>query len=386
MLTIFLLSLVAAAAQAATIQGTPQMLSWTAKTLRPWDGNSQNFPDGKTWAVRENPVDSQSSFIMNIVPNFRLSGPSSLISDLNTSAGANESLYPDAIPNMSGVNWVQLPSRSPVLSATQTGLRGNGTLYDEGSWWIMSAFRLAETSQQSVNQDHMIGFEHNEDYWQNTGVATDCTYKSIGVRYSDDLGLSWTRSLPILTSRKQPDDPKECDGYTGIGDFAAMWQPIKKEWIVYAQAGPLVMSRSSDPLASPGSWENYDPVNSTTAPGFIGPASGQPLAHGDLETIPGSNPSIIYDEITNKWHMVWAKWGGGLAYANTQDLYRWSKPIMILPSVTGNGGSPNAIYPSLIGTEGDALTTNGKAMLYFTSTNTQASFGRPLYAVGISFN
>ena len=83
--------------------------------------------------------------------------------------------------------------------------------------------------------------------------------------------------------------------------------------------------------------------------------------------------------------MVWAKWGGGLAYASSKDLYRWSDSVMILPSVSGNEGSPNAIYPSLIGTDGDALTRNGSAMLYFTSTNTQASFGRRLYAVGISF-
>ncbi len=87
-----------------------------------------------------------------------------------------------------------------------------------------------------------------------------------------------------------------------------MWNPSTKEWVMLAQEGPLVMSTSTSPLASPGTWQRIEPISGKTAPGFIG--DGTTLAHGDLASIGGSNPSIIRDQENAIWHMVYAKWGG----------------------------------------------------------------------------
>ena len=79
--------------------------------------------------------------------------------------------------------------------------------------------------------------------------------------------------------------------------------------------------------------------------------------------------------------MIYAKWGEGLAYTNSSDLYRWEIPFLIWDN--GNQ-TPNTQYPTLVGDEGDALSTNGAATLYFTAAN-KVNWGRPLWSVGITF-
>lgn len=139
------------------------------------------------------------------------------------------------------------------------------------------------------------------------------------------------------------------------------------------------MSTSTSPLASPGTWQRIEPISGKTAPGFIG--DGTTLAHGDLASIGGSNPSIIRDQENAIWHMVYGKWGGGLAYTNSTDLHRWETPYLICE---GGDETPNTQYPTLVGDEGDTLTTNGAASLYFTAANT-VDWGRPLCSVDIDF-
>ena len=143
-----------------------------------------------------------------------------------------------------------------------------------------------------------------------------------------------------------------------------------------------MMSRSSDPLARPGTWERMNPVSNITAPGFVGLANGTVLFHPDLYSIHGSNPSIIFDSKNAVWHMVYAKWGGGIAYTKSSDLYRWEKPYLIWEA--GEQMAPNATYPTLVGDEGDALSTDGKATLLFTAAN-KVEWGRPLWEVDVVF-
>ena len=378
-LTFKLLSfmLLASSAMAASLQGTPKMLTVLVdKDVKSWSGDVQNVPDGKMFMMRKDPNDENAGFIINTTPNDFISSSSSSINDISGPYNDPNDTSQDAD---SGANFVLLPNDIPIPEPTITGLRGNGTLYDEGSYWIFNAFRLSATSQPGADSNSLIGFEHNEDYWTDTGTTKSCTYKSIAVRYSEDLGKSWTRSVPIITKDKQNETCEDAFPFTGTGDFATMWNPDEKEWVIIAQEGPLVMSTSKDPLAKPGTWTRIDPVTNSTDAGFIG--NGTTLSHGDLTSISGSNPSIIRDEKNSVWHMVYAKWGGGMAYTKSSDLYRWDTPYLIWDDSVLTPGSQ---YPTLVGDEGDTLTTDGTAMMYFTAQN-QVDWGRPLWSVGIDF-
>ena len=350
------------------------MLSILEEKVKPWSGDVQNVPDGKMFMLQVDPSNKSAGFIINTTPNNMIFSTSSSILDI-TDPYNDPSLETQ---NSSG-NFLTIANEVPIPPASETGLRGNGSLYDGNSLWIFNAFRLSETSQPDADSDSLIGFEHNEDYWSDVDSDSDCTYKSIGVRYSKDLGKSWTRSVPIITKDKQTPHCDHANRFTGTGDFATAWDPSRKEWIILAQEGPLVMSRSSNPLALPGSWERVEPVSNTTAPGFIG--NGSVIAHGDLASIAGSNPSIIRDEKNGLWHMIYAKWGGGLAYTNSSDLYRWEIPYLIWDD---EDQTPNTQYPTLVGDEGDTLSTDAGASLYFTAAN-KVDWGRPLWSVGITF-
>ena len=369
--------LLVSGATAASLQGTPKMLTVLAdKDVKSWSGDVQNVPDGKMFMMRKDPNDKNAGFIINTTPNNFISSSSSSINDISGPYNDPKAEYQNSD---SGANFVLLPNDVPIPDASITGLRGNGTLYDEGTVWIFNAFRLSATSQPGADSDSLIGFEHNEDYWKDTGTTSSCTYKSIAVRYSKDLGKSWTRSVPIITKNKQNETCDDSNPFTGTGDFATMWNPDKKEWVTIAQEGPLVMSTSKDPLAKPGTWTRIDPVTNSTDAGFIG--NGTTLAHGDLASIGGSNPSIIRDEKNSVWHMIYAKWGGGMAYTKSTDLYRWDTPYLIWDN---SDMTPVSQYPTLVGDEGDTLTTDGTATLYFTAQN-HVDWGRPLWSVGIDF-
>ena len=373
-------SLFASSVIAVTLQGQPRMLSVIADKVKPWSGSAGNVPDGKMFMLRKDPSDESAGFIINTTPNNFLTSTSSSINDISTTPYNDPDSATQGIGD-AGANFVLKANTTPIPVASVTGMRGNGSMYDAGSWWIFNAFRLSQTSQPDADPNSLIGFEHNEDYFAGSGGGGDCTYKSIGIRYSQDLGKSWTRSVPIVTKGQQTASCDEANRFTGTGDFAAMWNPTRKEWVILAQEGPLVMSTSADPLAKPGSWSRIDPVSGQTQPGFIGSTTDEPLAHGDLQSVAGSNPSIIRDERNQCWHMVYAKWGGGLAYTNTTDLYRWEIPAIVWddPQMT-----PNTQYPTLVGDEGDTLTTDGKATMYFTAAN-HVEWGRPLWSVDLTF-
>ncbi len=328
---------------------------------------------------RDDGNNNHSNFTINVTPDFVMTSTKRYVSDVSEPLPILKSSYSNAIDSYSGVNYVTLPLSQKIPSASTTGLRGDGTFYDDEDLWTFNMFRLSETSQPGASNTSMVGFVHNEDHYrQPQPVSGSCCFKSIGVRYSQDLGKSWTRSVPIITKGIQ-NEPGKCTAEGGTGDMAAMWNPDKKQWVVLAQeaGGPLTMSISTDPLAAPGSWSRIDPVSSKTAPGFKG--DGTP--HGDLSSIPGSNPSIIRDQKNGVWHMVYAKWGGGIAYSKSSDLSRWDKPVMLYE---GDGHIVNPRYPTLVGDEGDTLATDGTATLYFTS-DAKVNFGRGLWYINLTF-
>ena len=390
-----------AGAGAVTLGPDEQLLSVLQNKLQNWStGKWQWMPDGKMWALREDPTSNASSWIISITPDFRMTSPTNNVNDVTAPAGGGSwSNYPGADPAINtqarraDINYVTLKNSIPIPPADDTGIRGDGTVYDYNSIWLMNAFRLSETSRPDLPSTHLIGFVHNEEYWGWGGATPEgCTYKSIGVRYSTDLGKSWNRSVPILTKLKQTPTRTGCNVHpiAGTGDMAAMWDHLKGRWVILAQedqfkpySSPgLVMSVATSGLAEPYNWTRLEPVSKKTQPGFIG--GNDTLAHPDLDSTKGANPSIIWDSQNSLWHMVYAKWGGGLAYTNTSDLTRWQKPTSLPLNYTFHTGSG---YPTMIGDQGDTNTTNGRATLYWTDTAKPAPVkGRNLWSVTLHFS
>ena len=176
------------------------------------------------------------------------------VSDVSEPLPISKSGYVNAIDSYSGVNYVTVPLSQSVPSVSTTGLRGDGTFYDDEDMWIFNMFRLSETSKPDASNTSMVAFVHNEDHYRKPQpINGSCCFKTGGVRYSQDLGNSWTRSVPIIT-KKVEKEPGQCTAKGGIGDMAAMWNPDKQQWAILAQkaGGPPTMSVSNDPLAASG--------------------------------------------------------------------------------------------------------------------------------------
>ena len=101
-----------------------------------------------------------------------------------------------------------------------------------------------------------------------------------------------------------------------------------------------------------------------------------------MASISGSNPSILRDDTYNVWHMVYTRWGGGLAYSNSTDLSRWQKPILFYD---GDSSVANLNYLTLVGSVSNVLTTNGAATLYFGGKGTNVTYGRGLWYITVNF-
>ena len=185
------------------VQGPAPTTECFATTMKSFNSSDAKFsPDSKVVVFPENPNASDTDYIINITPSYRMSSPSTLIQDTNEQCGANLSDYPNRLPRDDG-NFASLQNTVPIPPPSITSLRGNGTLYDTNSVWVSNMFRLLATSQPDAPPNAMIGFEHYEDHYKGTSSKGKCVYKSIAVRYSPSLGLSWTRSVPIITSGTQ---------------------------------------------------------------------------------------------------------------------------------------------------------------------------------------
>ncbi len=143
---------------------------------------TNDIPDGRFSVISHG-----SGFIKFLVPNLRYEGtttlpiegkvtPSRMQSDSNMTAGTT-------FANM-------LPSNQV------TGFRTTDT-FDMRNLWTMSVFRLSETSIPAASSNDLIGFSHCEDHDQ------DSVWKSAHVVLSSDLGVTWTRPVPILTAQER---------------------------------------------------------------------------------------------------------------------------------------------------------------------------------------
>jgi hypothetical protein len=215
--------------------------------------------------------------------------------------------------------------------------------FNDGGSWIIGINRL--------ENGKLVGFFHAESWWPGEYIA----YKSIGVTYSLDNGLTWEPGKRILASNKPK--PQE-SAWTGLGDGCVIWIAERQQYICYFQedGGCLTMAASSDLEGAAGTWKKWDGddftiegCNQETQLGGRGvPIKG-------LESVAGANPSIMWNEYLNCWIMVYGKWGGGEYFSYSKDGIEWAEPTLLIA---------DGIQTNFVSDDGD-LVGGKKLRLYY---------------------
>jgi hypothetical protein len=209
------------------------------------------------------------------------------------------------------------------------GRRGNFDTYDNGGSWMMSVFRQ--------EGEKFIGFFHAEDHWY-PHTTNNIAWKSLGVAYSEDKGVTWSNAQQTITSSKpKPATPE----WGGTGDCCVVWDHLNKRWMCYFQEHILSMAISTDPNGAPGTWKKY--YQGDFSEEGLG---GQQTVLPGLSQYPGGNPSVHWNTYLSKWVMVWHGWSPPRIYvAVSDDGVSWDNPQSIIVSEEGG----NAWYPTIIG-------------------------------------
>ena len=229
--------------------------------------------------------------------------------------------------------------------------------FNDGGSWFIGIFPQGAPG-------HYVGFFHAESHWPGDGIA----YKSIGVVYSDDYGVSWHDPRPIIMDETpKPEIPE----WTGLGDACVVWDSAASRYICYYQAkttigtNALCMASSSDKEGAPGTWKKWDgsgftleALDSETGLG------GKNVAIANLRRIPGANPSVMWNGFLEKWVMVYASWKKSVYISYSADGTNWDAPVKIL------GDGATAWYPNLIGPDGD-LSGGEVVNLYWSDSQNE---------------
>lgn len=208
--------------------------------------------------------------------------------------------------------------------------------FNDGGSWIIGINRL--------ENGKLVAFFHAESWWPGEYIA----YKSIGVTYSSDNGLTWEPGKRILTSDKpKPQEP----AWTGLGDGCVVWNIKRQQYICYYPGdGGITMAASFDPEGAAGTWRKWDgedfTIEGCNQETQLG-GKGVPIK--GLESVSGTNPSVMWNEYLNCWMMTYAKWGGDVYLSHSNDGIEWSKPILLLTEPI------KPLYPNLVSDKGDVI-------------------------------
>ena len=237
---------------------------------------------------------------------------------------------------------------------------------NDGGSWIIGINRL--------ENGKLVGFFHIESWWPGDGTA----FKSIGVSYSLDNGLTWESVERILApSYPKPEEP----AWVGLGDGCVVWNAERQQYICYYQeveAGGMCMAASYDPEGAPGTWKKWDGKDFTLEgcdqETQIG---GKPVLIKGLESVCGSSPSVMWNKFIKKWVMVYTKWGGDIYLSLSPDGIDWSVPLQILTEPI------KPLYPNLVSEDGDLI--GGKTIRLYYSKDQQENGRRQLAYREIEF-
>ncbi|MGM9734824.1 MAG: hypothetical protein ACI3ZL_00250 [Candidatus Cryptobacteroides sp.] len=232
--------------------------------------------------------------------------------------------------------------------------------FTDGGMWTIGMHELPDRT--------LAAFFHAESHYK--GVASQ--YKSIGVAYSSDRGLSWDKGTKIISGPDPKPEVGEGGGKSyGLGDGCVVWNGKLGQWICYysgycANPGDFLisMAASSDANALPGTWKKWDGTgfNSQACDSESGLGAPDIRIEG-LKNFRGGNPSVSWNTHIRKWMMTYHTWGKEIVMSVSDDGISWSEPFTIIGSELEKGG---AMYPNLISTEGD-LESGSEFRIYYSA-------------------
>lgn len=262
------------------------------------------------------------------------------------------------------------PENQTALSpATKVFGQRGGSGWDNGGSWLNSVFRLSG--------DNLVGFYHAEDHWTTLNPEYRA-WKSIGVTYSFDNGITWTPGQRIITAWKtRPNTPE----WGGAGDQSVIWDATNQRWVCFYQEqvengeAQIHVAISYDPAGGSGTWLKWD-GGGFAAPGLGG--KGEAIAA--FAERQGGNPSVHWNSYLGRWIMVYGGWDKIAYISASDDLVHWEVPRILTTSDQFNG---LAWYPTIISEGGDTMAGR-TARLYYADI-ADGYLSRKFYGRTITF-
>ncbi|WP_242094158.1 T9SS type A sorting domain-containing protein [Aestuariivivens sediminicola] len=243
----------------------------------------------------------------------------------------------------------------------------NGTSngFNDGGMWFIGVRKL--------DDGRLAGFFHAESHWYPRSTYGGTAYKSIGVAYSEDNGLTW--GTPELILKHFYDKPATPD-WSGLGDGCVIYNHLKNRYYCYYTpvfgSVNLSMAISEDPAGAPGTWMKWynGSFSQPGIGGFHSPIDG-------LSGRPGANPSVHWNTYLEKFIIVFHGWNEKLYISASEDGEVWEEPQLLLDE-----GS-KTWYPVVVGTNS---SEGGQTVTLYYGNNFQSDGRRTLSYRTLTFN
>jgi len=213
--------------------------------------------------------------------------------------------------------------------------------FNDGGSWFIGVHRLQD--------GRLAGFFHAESHWP----VGDGAYKSIGVTYSSDNGLTWESGKKILNANYKKAATAE---WGALGDGCVVYNEERNQFIAYYSGDTgnksfkICMAVSSDPAGAPETWYKWDGTDFTIE-GYNNNTGvgGRDIAIEGLQHIAGANPSVMWNTYLQKWIMVYHGWNRVIYFSTSYDGLVWDTPMPITDA------NERAWYPNLISESSDTI-------------------------------
>ncbi|WP_242157269.1 T9SS type A sorting domain-containing protein [Aestuariivivens sediminis] len=258
----------------------------------------------------------------------------------------------------------QLDPASAVFGGREPN-NGTSNGFNDGGMWFIGVRKLAD--------GRLAGFFHAESHWYPRNTNGGIAYKSIGVAYSNDNGVTW--GTPELILKHFYDKP-EAPAWSGLGDGCVIYNHLKNRYYCYFTpvfgSVNLSMAISEDPAGAPGTWMKWynGAFSEPGIGGFHSPIDG-------LSGRPGANPSVHWNTYLNKFIMIYHGWNEKLYISASDDGEVWEVPQLLLDE-----GS-KTWYPVVVGTNS---TEGGQTVTLYYGNNFQSDGRRTLTYRTLTFN
>src|SRR5690606_24044869 len=224
----------------------------------------------------------------------------------------------------------QLNPSIPVFGGRTDNNGPSNGFYDGGMWLI---------GVRELLDGRLVGFFHAESHWYPRSTQGWMAYKSIGVAYSSNKGMSWGTPHLILRHELAKDTiPK----WSGLGDGCVIFNHLNNKYYCFYTpaigATAISMASTTDPNGYIGSWKKWYNGSFSEAP-----IRGKESPLSPLSQKPGANPAVHWNDFLGKFVMVWHGWDGKIYISASEDCENWEIPRLLLED------GDKAWYPNMIG-------------------------------------